>query len=65
MTIKISLCQYLRVCTVCKAQVLYDGIYFAVFVCRGMMLRVETEVGTEQQILSHSQSAHQDIILET
>lgn len=29
------------------------------------MLRVETQVGAEQQILFHSESAHQDIILET
>ena len=59
------LCLYLSVCTVCEAQVLYDGIYSAVFFCDGVMLRVETNVCTEQQILPHSQRAHEDIILET
>lgn len=28
------------------------------------MLGVETQVGTEQKILPHRQSAHQDIVLE-
>lgn len=55
---------YLSVCTVCKAQVLYDGIYSAVFVHGGVFPRVETQVSTEQEVLPHRQSAHQDIILE-
>lgn len=55
---------YLSVSTVCKAQVCYDGVYLLVFICCGVILRVQTQVGTEKQVLSHAQSPHQNIILE-
>lgn len=56
---------YLSVSAVCQTQFLNDGIYPAVLICGGVMLRVETQVGAEQKVLSDRQSAHQDIILGT
>lgn len=56
-------CPYLSVCTVSKTQVLYNTVYSAVFICGGVLLRVEAQVGAEQQILFHSEGAHQDIVL--
>lgn len=64
-TMSIRLCLYLSVCTVYQAQVLYDGSYSAVFIWGGVTLWVEAEVGAEQQILPHTQGAHQNIVLET
>lgn len=49
---------YLGVCTVCEAQILYDGIYSAVFIRGGVVLWVESQIGTEQQVFPHTKSSH-------
>lgn len=54
---------YLGVGTVRQAQVSDDGVHPVVLICGGVLPTVEAQIGTEQKVLSHRQSAHQDIVL--
>ena len=47
-----------------QSQGVDDGVHSNVLLGAGVSVWVQTEVGTEQQVLSHRESAHDDVILE-